>query len=48
MTQVTLSIKQKQNHGHREQTGRWQSGGVGKGYSRKLGLADVHFDRENE
>ena len=30
MTQATLSIKQKQNHGHREQTGRCQSGGVGE------------------
>ena len=22
--------------------------GLGEGYSKKLGLADIHFDRENE
>ena len=27
MTQMNLSMKQKQNHGHREQTGGCQGGG---------------------
>ena len=43
MTQMNLSMKQKQNHGHREQTGGCQ-GGVGwGGWSERLGLADVSF-----
>ena len=29
MTQMNLSMKQKQNHGHREQTGGCQGGGEG-------------------
>ena len=41
MTQINLSTKQKQTHGHREQTGGCQGGG--EGWSGKLGLADVSY-----
>ena len=44
MTRVNLSLKQKQNHGYREQTGGCQGGGwVGKGRTGSLGLADVNY-----
>ena len=44
MTQMNLSMKQKQNHGHREQTGGCQGGGgLGEGWSGRSGLADVGF-----
>ena len=37
-------MKQKQNHGHREQTGGCQRGrGLGEGWSGRLGLAEVNF-----
>ena len=42
MTQMNLSMKQKQNHGHREQTGvcqgRWQGGG-GRGMDWEFGIS---------
>ena len=41
MTQVNLSVKQKQTHRHREQTCDCQVGGVwGEGWIGSLGLAD--------
>ena len=43
MTQMNLSMKQKQNHRHREQTGGCQGGmGVGEGWTGSLGLADAN------
>ena len=48
MTQINLSTKQKQTHGHREQTcgcqggGGWGRDGVGG-----WGLADVSFYIQN-
>ena len=36
----------KQNHGHREQTCGCHGEQLGKGWSEKLGLADVSFDME--
>ena len=45
---MNLSMKQKQNHGHREQTGGCQGGGVGGGMERRLGLADVSFNMQNK
>ena len=44
---MNLSVKQKQNHGHREQTGGCQGGGVGGRWSGTLGLADVSFYIQN-
>ena len=38
---MNLSMKQKQTHGHREQTGGRQ-GRVGKGWIGSLGLADAN------
>ena len=44
MTQMNLSMKQKQSHGHREQTGGCQGGGeVGEGWSGSLGFADANY-----
>ena len=44
MTQINLSVNQKQNHGHREQTGGCQGGGgVAEGRSGSLGLADANW-----
>ena len=44
MTQLNLSVKQKQNHRHKEQTGSCRGkSGVGQGWSGSLGLADVSF-----
>ena len=44
MTQMNLSIKQKENHRHREQTDGCQGGEeVGEGWSGRVGLADVSF-----
>ena len=39
---MNLSMKQKQTHGHREQTCRCQGGRVGEGWGGSLGLADTH------
>lgn len=41
MTQVNLAMKQ--NHGHREQMGGCQGGGLGEEWSERLGLADVSY-----
>ena len=41
MTQVNLSMKQKQTHRHREQTCGCQGGG--EGWTRILGLADARI-----
>ena len=44
MTQMNLSMKQKQNHRHTEQTCRLPGGkGLGEGWSGKLGLVDVSY-----
>ena len=44
MTQTNLSMKQKQNHGHREQTCGYQEGGKpGEGRMGSLGLADANY-----
>ena len=42
---MNLAMKQKQNHGHREQTGGCQERGaeLGEGWSGRSGLADVSF-----
>ena len=44
MTQMTLSLKQKQTHRHREQTCgcKVAGGSVGEGWTGSLGLADVN------
>ena len=43
MTQMNLPMKQKQTHGHREQTCGCQGGeGVGEGWIGSLGLADAN------
>ena len=48
MAQVNLSMKQKQDQGHREQTGGCQGGeGVGEGWIGSLGLADANYHIEN-
>ena len=39
MTQMNLSMKQKQNHGHREQTGGCQGGGVWEGMEWEAGVS---------
>ena len=41
MTEMSCSMKQKQNHRHREQADSCQGGG--RGWSEKTGLADVSF-----
>ena len=44
MTQMNLSMKQKQNHGHGEQTGGCQGrGGWGEDWSGRLRLTDVSY-----
>ena len=44
MAQTSLSMKQKQNQGHREPTGMCQGDmGLGKGGSGSMRLADVSF-----
>ena len=44
MTQMNISMKQKQTHRHREQTCGGQRGrGAGKGWSGDLGLADANY-----
>ena len=44
MTQMNLSMKQKQNHGHRKQMGGCQGRGLGgRGLSGQLGLAGISF-----
>ena len=40
---MNLSMKQKQTHGHREQTCGCQGGGVQKGRPGSLGLADANY-----
>ena len=40
---MNLSMKQKQTHGHREQTCGRQWRGVGEGRTESVGLADVRF-----
>ena len=41
---MNLSMKQKQNHGHRKQTVVVKGGGwVGRGLSGQLGLAGISF-----
>ena len=42
MTQMNLSVKQKQDRRHREQTGGCQGRGC-EGWIGRLGLADVSF-----
>ena len=45
MTQMNLSIKQKQTHRHREQTCSCQGvGGLGEGRIGSLGSADANYD----
>ena len=45
MTQMNLSIKQKQTHRHREQTYGCQGvGGLGEGRIGSLGSADANND----
>ena len=47
MTQVKLSMKQKQIHRHRKQTDGCQGrGGVEEGRTGRLGLADANYDIE--
>ena len=46
---MSLSTKQKQTHRHSEQMwGCMGGGGVGKGWTRNLGLADVNYYVYNE
>ena len=41
---MNLFTKQKQTHGHREQTCGCQGGeGVGKGWTESLGLVDANY-----
>ena len=40
---MNLSMKQKQNQGHREQAGGCQGTGVGRGCIGSLGLADANW-----
>ena len=43
MTQMNLSMRQKQTHRHREQTcGCQRGGGVGRGWNGSLGLAEAN------
>ena len=39
MTQMNLSMKQKQNQGHREETSGCQGGGGGRGMDWKFGIS---------
>ena len=44
MTQMNLSMKQKQTNRHREQTCGYQwGGGVGEGRIESLGLVDANY-----
>ena len=44
MTQMNLSMKQKQTRRHREQTcGCQRGGGMGTGWIGSLGFADVNY-----
>ena len=49
MTQINLSMKEKQTHTHREQTCGCQGGGWGvrEGWIGSLGLADANYYLEN-
>ena len=42
---MNLFMKQKESHGHKEQT--WLPRGLGEGWSWRLGLADVSYYRQN-
>ena len=45
---MNISMKQKQNHRHREQTGGCQGGrGVGEGRTGSLGLVDANYSIYN-
>ena len=39
MTQTNPSVKQKQTHRHREETGSYQGGGGGRGMDWELGIS---------
>ena len=41
-----MNLSMKQNHWHREQACGFHGEQLGKGWSEKLGLADVSFDTE--
>ena len=43
ITQVNLSLKQKQNHRHRKQTVGFQEKRLGEGWRERLGLTDISF-----
>ena len=44
MTQMNLSMKQKENQRHREETCDYQGGGgMREGWSGSLGLADANY-----
>ena len=47
MTQVNLSMRQKQNQEHREQTGSCQGGENGEGCIGSLGLTDANWYIQN-
>ena len=45
---MNLSMKQKQNHGPREETGDcWEGKGLREEWSGRLGLADISFYVQN-
>ena len=43
ITQVNLSLKQKQNHIHRKQNVGFQEKRLGEGWRERLGLTDISF-----
>ena len=47
MTQMSLSVNQKQRNGHREQAGVCRGKELGEGWSGSLGLADVRYYSQN-
>ena len=47
-TQMNLSMKQRQTHGHREQTCHYQGERVGEGCIGSLGLGDANHYMPNE
>ena len=47
ITQMSLSLKQKQNHRHRKQTVGFQETRLGKGWRERLGLTDISFYIQN-
>ena len=48
MTQMNLSMRQKQNHGLREQTGGCQGGGFGRGMEREAGASRCKLQYHTE